>query len=73
MLGEGVLLRQLLAGIGSEAAIPKVTALAHVLLAGLPRVLQTVTSLTQQQRDKETGRYLSGLAFGLPWLPQLWR
>ena len=73
MLGEGVLIRQLMAGIGSETAVPKTAALAHVLLAGLPRLLLTATSLTQQQREKETGRYLSGLAFGLPWLPRLWR
>ena len=71
-LGEGVLLQQLLAGMGPEAGTINMIALAHSLLAGLPHLLDA-GGFTKQAKDQETGRYLSGLAFGLPWLSTLWR
>ncbi len=73
MLGEGVLLQQLFASMAPEEAVVKMTTLAHILLVGLPHLLDAGGHLIDEQKSKEASRYLSGLAFGLPWLPQLWR
>ena len=73
VLGEGVFLKQLFESMGPEEAVVNITALAHTLLAGVPWLLDAAGALTDEEKGKEAGRYLSGLAFGLPWLPRLWR